>query len=163
MGDPVERAAVEATGWTLCKQDTIQSHGPAKETCHVGGPAVGCPAQESFAPGTAAPQLTCMHACSSGAAQPTPPVGCHKPRVWPPWPPAPRPLQIMHRFHFSSVLKRMSTIVQCEGDGPAAWWVLSKGAPEVVQGLLASVPPHYERCYKVGGWLAGCTQRGAVQ
>lgn len=89
VGDPVERAAVEATGWTLCKQDTIQSHGPAKETCHI-----------------------------------------------------------MHRFHFSSVLKRMSTIVQCEGDGPAAWWVLSKGAPEVVQGLLASVPPHYERCYK---------------
>lgn len=70
----------------------------------------------------------------------------------------------MHRFHFSSVLKRMSTIVQCDGDGPASWWVLSKGAPEVVQGLLATVPPHYERCYKVrqrpgcgggGGWVVG--------
>lgn len=26
--------------------------------------------------------------------------------------------------------------------------MLSKGAPEVVQRLLAAVPPHYERCYK---------------
>lgn len=31
-----------------------------------------------------------------------------------------------------------------------SWWVLTKGAPEVVQGLLGSVPQHYERCYKVG-------------
>jgi len=31
VGDPVERAAVEATGWT-CRQDTIASHGPHKET-----------------------------------------------------------------------------------------------------------------------------------
>ena len=91
----------------------------------------------------------------------------------------------MHRFHFSSVLKRMSTIVETEGDAgtrcvwerpwlrrrlrpraclrqrpyppsppPApspplrSWWVLSKGAPEVVLGLLAAVPPHYERVYK---------------
>lgn len=30
-----------------------------------------------------------------------------------------------------------------------SWWVLSKGAPEVVQGLLATVPPHYQKCYKV--------------
>lgn len=130
----------------------------------------------------------------------------------------------MHRFHFNSVLKRMSTVVECERDGgvdsrcggpegawtegsergirravcwpaghlphwpPAArrcllttrprapawpataapmrpllprspmprlphersWWVLSKGAPEVMQPLLAAVPPHYEACYKVG-------------
>jgi cation-transporting ATPase 13A1 len=59
----------------------------------------------------------------------------------------------MHRFHFSSVLKRMSTIVQSEGGtsgASASWWVLSKGAPETVQRLLAVVPPHYERCYKVG-------------
>jgi cation-transporting ATPase 13A1 len=26
--------------------------------------------------------------------------------------------------------------------------VLSKGAPEVVQGMLAKVPPHYQQCYK---------------
>ena len=57
----------------------------------------------------------------------------------------------MHRFHFSSVLKRMSTIVETEAEGAAgsSWWVLSKGAPEVVQGMLASVPSHYEKVYKV--------------
>lgn len=27
--------------------------------------------------------------------------------------------------------------------------MLSKGAPEVMQGLLAEVPPHYQQCYKV--------------
>lgn len=70
-------------------------------------------------------------------------------------------LQIMHRFHFSSVLKRMSTVVQAEGAGAPAWWLLSKGAPEVLQGLLASVPPHYERCYKVGGARGACL--GSVQ
>lgn len=26
--------------------------------------------------------------------------------------------------------------------------MLSKGAPEVVRGLLAEAPPHYEGCYK---------------
>ncbi|PSC72522.1 putative manganese-transporting ATPase PDR2 [Micractinium conductrix] len=88
VGDPVEKASVEATGWT-CKQDTITSHGPSKEAN-----------------------------------------------------------QIMHRFHFSSVLKRMSTIVEAEGDAGTSWWVLSKGAPEVLQTLLAAVPKHYERCYK---------------
>jgi magnesium-transporting ATPase (P-type) len=31
------------------------------------------------------------------------------------------PVQIMHRFHFSSGLKRMSTIVEAEGGGPSRW------------------------------------------
>lgn len=90
VGDPVEKAAVEATGW-VCKQDTITSpkEGSSKEVN-----------------------------------------------------------KIMHRFHFSSVLKRMSTIVQTEGAPSSSWWVLSKGAPEVVQGMLAKVPPHYQQCYK---------------
>lgn len=30
-------------------------------------------------------------------------------------------LQIMHRFHFNSVLKRMSTIVETEGEGCHRW------------------------------------------
>ncbi len=29
-----------------------------------------------------------------------------------------------------------------------SWWVLTKGAPEAVQKLLAHVPLHYESCYK---------------
>lgn len=89
VGDPVEKAAVEATGW-VCKQDTITSHGDSGKESN----------------------------------------------------------KIMHRFHFNSVLKRMSTIVETEGEGCHSWWVLSKGAPEVVQGLLATVPPHYQKCYK---------------
>ena len=48
---------------------------------------------------------------------------------------------IQHRYHFSSALKRMSTIVRSEGGaGGEGWWVLTKGAPEVVQ---------------VGGWVGG--------
>jgi len=48
-------------------------------------------------------------------------------------------VQIMHRFHFSSALKRMSTIVRVEPDagGPASHWVVVKGAPEALQPLLA--------------------------
>ncbi|GAB4817890.1 hypothetical protein N2152v2_004936 [Parachlorella kessleri] len=91
VGDPVERAAVEATGW-VCKQDSVSSPGPHKEVAHI-----------------------------------------------------------LHRFHFSSLLKRMSTVVRVESADAGAkesWWVLTKGAPEVVQGLLATVPSHYERCYK---------------
>jgi hypothetical protein len=34
VGDPVERAAVEATGW-VCKQQTVTSQGPSKETNKV--------------------------------------------------------------------------------------------------------------------------------
>eukprot|EP00887_Chlorella_sp_A99_P006055 scaffold22.g6055.t1 len=57
---------------------------------------------------------------------------------------------ILHRYHFSSALKRMSAIVASEGGAPgsAGCWVLTKGAPEVVQGLLAEVPPHFSACYK---------------
>lgn len=58
-------------------------------------------------------------------------------------------VQIMHRFHFTSALKRMSTVVKVERTGQdASWWVLMKGAPEVVVTHLAAAPPHYERCYK---------------
>ena len=37
----------------------------------------------------------------------------------------------------------------CQLPHARSWWVLSKGAPEVMQGLLAEVPPHYQQCYKV--------------
>ena len=49
-----------------------------------------------------------------------------------------------------------------------SWWVLSKGAPEVLQTLLAAVPKHYERCYKVHsmrlcvGCCRGCGRRDGV-
>jgi manganese-transporting P-type ATPase len=58
--------------------------------------------------------------------------------------------RIMHRFHFSSALKRMSVVVRCEGgvQGGEAWWVLSKGAPEAVKKMLAKVPAGYDARYK---------------
>jgi len=92
VGDPVEKAAMEATGW-LCTQDLIKS----------------------------------------------PPVQGAK-----------ETSQIMHRFHFSAALKRMSTVVQTEIEGAAApsWWVLTKGAPETIKGFLKSIPVTYDAVYK---------------
>ncbi|KAG2425295.1 hypothetical protein HXX76_013876 [Chlamydomonas incerta] len=82
---------------------------------------------------------------------------------------------LLHRFHFSSHLKRMSAVLRVEddtpglvgaspyayGDSPAAaavpagpaatgpqFVVVAKGAPEVVKGLLASVPSDYDAQYK---------------
>lgn len=56
---------------------------------------------------------------------------------------------IMHRFHFSSALKRMSTVARMDSAAEGtSHWVLSKGAPEVIGARLAEMPDHYERCYK---------------
>ena len=58
---------------------------------------------------------------------------------------------ILHRFHFSSALKRMSTIVRVEGSGSGgatSHWVLSKGAPEVIAAHLGEIPEQYNRQYK---------------
>jgi manganese-transporting P-type ATPase len=92
VGDPVERAGLQATGWTV-KGDVVQ------------GPVVG-----------------------SGKEIAT----------------------ILHRFHFSSVLKRMSTVVKVDGKDTTnnGYYVLSKGAPEVIATHLAKIPTRYERQYK---------------
>lgn len=39
-------------------------------------------------------------------------------------------LKMMHRYHFSSQLKRMATIVSAEVDRKTEYYVLIKGAPE---------------------------------
>ncbi|GLC43701.1 hypothetical protein PLESTB_000409700 [Pleodorina starrii] len=79
---------------------------------------------------------------------------------------------LLHRFHFSSHLKRMSAMLRLEDDspglaGPSPYAygaseaaqagatgsgpqhvVVAKGAPEVLKGLLASVPSDYDSQYK---------------
>ncbi|EFJ41014.1 hypothetical protein VOLCADRAFT_107850 [Volvox carteri f. nagariensis] len=84
---------------------------------------------------------------------------------------------LLHRFHFSSHLKRMSAMLRVEDDTPGLSGsspysyggataaaqsatasgggasgpqhvVVAKGAPEVLKGLLASVPPDYDSQYK---------------
>lgn len=57
---------------------------------------------------------------------------------------------ILHRYHFSSALKRMAVIVKVESEaasGPS-YWVIAKGAPEVIEDFLAEVPAGYEANYK---------------
>ncbi len=56
-------------------------------------------------------------------------------------------LDILHRYPFSSALKRMSCIVLPSGTAPRAAFVVTKGAPEVVQGMLQSVPAAYEETF----------------
>jgi cation-transporting ATPase 13A1 len=55
-------------------------------------------------------------------------------------------MKIIRRFHFSSQLKRMST-VSSTGDGNKVF-VAVKGAPETIQTMLAKVPEGYEDDYK---------------
>lgn len=49
------------------------------------------------------------------------------------------------RYLFESALKRMSTIVNLDSTNEHR--VLTKGAPEVIKKLLATVPESYDRCY----------------
>ncbi|GFR45827.1 hypothetical protein Agub_g7191, partial [Astrephomene gubernaculifera] len=132
VGDPLEKAALESVGWTF-----------------TGGPGGAGSADVSLSPDR---------------------------RVR---------ASLLHRFHFSSHLKRMAAVLRVEDDspglrlapspyvygegapaagagaggsagaapGPAAMLgpqlvVVAKGAPEVLKGLLASVPPDYDSQYK---------------
>lgn len=68
------------------------------------------------------------------------------------------PLKILHRFHFSSALKRMSTLVSEESSSSSSQsthLVCSKGAAEVVKGLLRQVPDGYDQVHQA------LAQRGA--
>ena len=57
---------------------------------------------------------------------------------------------MLHRFPFTSALKRMAVVLQSEGaPGEAAsTWVVVKGAPEVIEQHLASKPADYDAGYK---------------
>lgn len=52
------------------------------------------------------------------------------------------------RFLFESALKRMSAIVNIDdGKGNGDYRVLCKGAPEIIQKYLETVPKGYEKGY----------------
>jgi cation-transporting ATPase 13A1 len=67
--------------------------------------------------------------------------------------PGPNSIFILHRFTFSSRLKRMTVLVREENvttntaAGPV--WALTKGAPETIRQFLTpeSTPPNYEKVY----------------
>jgi manganese-transporting P-type ATPase len=56
-----------------------------------------------------------------------------------------KPISILHRFAFSSKLKRM-TVLCTEGDSSGIVWAVTKGAPETVKGLLTvdTIPLDYD-------------------
>ena len=57
---------------------------------------------------------------------------------------------VLHRFPFTSALKRMAVVLRTQpagGSGSAAW-VVAKGAPEVIERHLASRPADYADGYK---------------
>ncbi|TKY73750.1 manganese-transporting ATPase PDR2 [Spatholobus suberectus] len=54
------------------------------------------------------------------------------------------PVQIVHRYHFASHLKRMAVVVRIQEE----FFAFVKGAPEVIQDRLIDVPPSYVETYK---------------
>lgn len=56
-------------------------------------------------------------------------------------------IKILHRFHFESSLKRMSTIASTESNNPTPFATM-KGAPETVMNFLKEIPPNYIETYK---------------
>eukprot|EP00803_Ostreobium_quekettii_P002740 evm.model.scf_1942.1 EVM.evm.TU.scf_1942.1 scf_1942:7847-15557(-) len=58
--------------------------------------------------------------------------------------------QILHRFHFSSSLKRMSVVIRVDSQetGGSTHYVVAKGAPEVIETRLRVVPDNYRKVYK---------------
>lgn len=54
-------------------------------------------------------------------------------------------IQHVHKHHFSSELKRMSVVAKVKRQGQESFWVLAKGAPEVMQQLMPDCPAHFER------------------
>ncbi|GLE00333.1 hypothetical protein PINS_up009061 [Pythium insidiosum] len=60
-------------------------------------------------------------------------------------------VDVLHRYTFSSDLKRMSTVikvVKCDNDEDDEIRVVTKGAPEVVELLLAEKPAYYARVHR---------------
>lgn len=58
-------------------------------------------------------------------------------------------VKVIHRFHFSSKLQRMSTLARIsENGGKASLHVLCKGSPEAILERLADPPHWYSRTYR---------------
>lgn len=60
-------------------------------------------------------------------------------------------LTVEHRYPFTSLLKRMATVVRVSGPTPnlrGEAMLVAKGAPEIMQPLLSEIPANYEACYK---------------
>lgn len=60
-------------------------------------------------------------------------------------------VDILHRFSFSSDMKRMSTVVsifRSDNEEPVESRLLTKGAPEVLETLFRDKPSHYTRVYR---------------
>ncbi|CAD6341162.1 unnamed protein product, partial [Miscanthus lutarioriparius] len=58
--------------------------------------------------------------------------------------PGGQPVQIVHRYHFASHLKRMSVIVRIQ----EKFYAFIKGAPETIQERLVDLPAAYVETYK---------------
>ncbi len=63
------------------------------------------------------------------------------------WPALASRLQIMHRFHFNSVLKRMSTIVESEGEGARRWASKARSSVMATGCQLHDVYFHVNVCF----------------
>lgn len=65
---------------------------------------------------------------------------------------APEPLRILHRYAFSSDLRRMSAIVSvgfnATPKADAQLRIVVKGAPEALESLFVNVPAHYVSTYR---------------
>eukprot|EP00026_Physarum_polycephalum_P000224 Phypoly_transcript_00224.p1 GENE.Phypoly_transcript_00224~~Phypoly_transcript_00224.p1 ORF type:complete len:1213 (-),score=244.37 Phypoly_transcript_00224:27-3665(-) len=56
-------------------------------------------------------------------------------------------VRVLQRWHFSSELKRMSTVGEVERNGKELW-IFAKGAPEVMQERYAELPANYVDVFK---------------
>jgi magnesium-transporting ATPase (P-type) len=70
-------------------------------------------------------------------------------------------LQLLHRFHFSSQLKRMSVVLSVEtlssqSNSSRSLLVVTKGAPETIRQFLRDVPRDYDDVYRAHALQVGC-------
>lgn len=56
-------------------------------------------------------------------------------------------IHILHRFPFTSALKRMTTVIALDHDPKASLRVTVKGASEVIRDMLKVVPAGYDHCH----------------
>jgi cation-transporting ATPase 13A1 len=73
--------------------------------------------------------------------------GTKRPASERPWKSKPS-VRILHRYHFSSALQRMSVLARVSGATSDGTWALVKGAPEAIALLLAAKPAGYDETYR---------------